>query len=226
VSHEIHLPHHGDITAPLSTALDAARSLPTDDARATARQIVIALAADGVDTVGAALAHLEAASPAERRRMLEDARTAAGLPSTAQVDRQRAAAHRVEPIEDEPERDELGASYQVCHEPGCRAFPVDPATGAPQRSRAKRWRCSVHAAGHEDDLRPWTSPIVIGPSGLRDLDAEEAEALAQRWEADRHKLQHEQRRAAAAAALPGIEAEARAEDLAWRSANLHVERTP
>jgi hypothetical protein len=94
MTREIHLPHHGDITAPLSTALDAARSLPTDDARATARQIVIALAADGVDTVGAALAHLEAASPAERRGMLDDARTAAGLATATAVKAKNAHAQQ------------------------------------------------------------------------------------------------------------------------------------
>jgi hypothetical protein len=225
VSHEIHLPHHGDITAPLLTALDAARSLPTDDARATARQVVLALAADGSSAVGDALAVLEHASPSERRAMLDDARAAAGLPSTAEVDRQRAAAHRVEPIEDEPERDELGACYPVCAEPGCRAFPVDPSTGAPQRSRARRWRCSEHAAGHEDDMRPWTSPITIGPSGLRDLDAEEVEAAAQAREAERHRLQRDQRRAAAAA-LPELDRQEGAEAAHWRSANLLPEGTP
>jgi hypothetical protein len=226
MSWTIHLPHHGDITAPLSTTVDAGRVALTGDARAVARQVALSLMADGVGTVGEALDHIEAASPTERRRMLDDARAAAGLPSTAQVDRQRAAAHRVEPIEDEPERDELGACYPVCHEPGCSTIPIDPATGAPQRSRARRWRCSEHAAGHEDDMRPWTSPITIGPSGLRDLDAEESEALAQRREADRHAAQREQRRAAAAAALPGIERAEAAEAAAWRSANLIPESTP
>jgi hypothetical protein len=84
--HEIQLPHHGDITAPLSTCADAARSLPTDDARRTARQIVLALATDGVGTVGEALERLEAASPVERRALLDDARKAAGLPTATEVD--------------------------------------------------------------------------------------------------------------------------------------------
>jgi hypothetical protein len=222
---EIRIPYV-DRNDHLSTVADAARTLSTDEDRAIARQLVLDGSASGLTTVGELLDVLEHASPSQRRRMLNDARTAAELPSTVQVDRQRAAAHRVEPIEDEPERDELGACYPVCAEPGCRAFPVDPSTGPPQRSRAKRWRCSVHAVGHEDDLRPWTSPIVLSASGLRDLAAEEAEALAQRREAERHRLQHEQRRAAAAAALPALEAQERDEAAHWWGANMMpTERT-
>jgi hypothetical protein len=218
--HAIHLPYRS-VTDPFLTVVDAARhSALTDDDRATVRQIVLSLATDGVATVGEALAVLEAASPAQRRTMLDAARHAGGLPSTAAVDRQRAAAHRVEPIEDEPERDEAGATFPVCHEDGCRAYPVDPATGAPQKHRARRWRCSEHVAGHEEDMLPWTSSIVMGPAGLRDLDAEEAERVAGHREAERHAITHTQRAAARAAELPTAEIEAAAEADAWVGANL------
>jgi hypothetical protein len=222
MSHEIHLPHHGDITAPLSTALDAARSLPTDDARATARQIVIALAADGVGTVGEALEVLEHSSPAERRAMPDDARRAAGLPDMARVDRRR--ARQAEPIDDEPDRDEAGYAFQNCAI--CGVQPLARATGAPMRTRERRWHCAAHqdqAGPH--DMEPWTNGLRFAAGGgLEDENDVEAEALAQRREAERHRLQHERRRAAAAAAaLPGIERQAALEAASWRGANLMPE---
>jgi hypothetical protein len=227
-SWEIELPHRGDPAAPLLTVVDAARVALTGDARVIARQIALNLMTDGVGTVGAALERLEAASPAERRALLGDARRAAGLPSTAQVDRARRAAHRVEPIDDEIERDELGAGYQTCAADRCRAFPIDAATGAPVRHRARRWHCAAHAhLAAPGDLDDWTSSIVIGPAGLVDLEAQEAERVLEHLEDERRAAARAQRLAARAAELPAVEAEARAEALAWQSANLlPPERTP
>jgi hypothetical protein len=220
MSHAIHLPYV-DRNDHLSTVADVARALSTDEDRAIARQLVLDGSASGLTTVGALLDHVAALDPAGRRDLLDRTRSRAGLPPLREARKTEA-----EPIADDDDRDAAGRAIQFCPEPGCRRFAADPLTGNPTPHPAKRWWCHEHAVGREEDLLPWTSPVVLGPAGLRDLAAEEAEALAQRWEAERHRLQHEQRRAAAAAALPELEHAAAAEALAWKSANLHIERTP
>jgi hypothetical protein len=219
MSHEIHLPHHGDITAPLSTALDAARSLPTDDARATARQIVIALAADGVGTVGEALEVLEHSSPAERRAMLDDARRGAGLPDTARVDRRRAsgradrrrARSRRSRLRVPELRDLRGSASRAGHRcPDADTRAPLALRGAPGPGRATRHgalderaalRCRRRPGGRE--RRRGGSPRPTSGSGTAPTP-------------------HERRRAAAAA-LPGIERQAAIEAASWRGANLMPE---
>jgi hypothetical protein len=172
----IDLPHHGDPTAPLSTVVDAARSLPTDDARVVTRQIVLALATDGVATVGQALERLEAASPAERRALLDDARQAAGLPTASAV------------------------ASKASYEAQSRAMFV--------------------AAADDVELQ-----LVPGPTGWVDVGALQEERARAHAEAQRRARELELRRAARAAELPALEAEAAAEARSWRGANLMPERT-
>ena len=88
---EIRIPFR-DRNDHLSTVADSARTLSTDEDRAVARQLVLDGSASGLTTVGQLLDRLEAASPTERRTMLDDARAAAGLPTAtalASKDRHR-----------------------------------------------------------------------------------------------------------------------------------------
>jgi hypothetical protein len=217
MSREIRLPHHGDRAAPLATVVDAARGL--EDAPVV-REIVLALAAEGVGTVGAAIELLEAATPTERRALLDAARGAAGLPSTAQVDRERVEVPTMGLLA----RDERGLAHQSCHEPGCTAQPIDPSTGGPRPVAAKRWYCAAHRAGRGSDMEPWSKRIVFGPSGLVDLAAQEVERAQERAEAERRAHTRAQRRAARALELPALEAEAVAMAAALRPANALPER--
>lgn len=82
---QIHLPHRGDLDAPIVEAAHVAGSLPTDDALVT-RQIVLDWAGD-VRTVGEGLQRLQEMVPAERRLLLDHARVEAGLPSIDDVER-------------------------------------------------------------------------------------------------------------------------------------------
>jgi hypothetical protein len=72
---------------PLTSVADAARELPTDEERAVVRQLVLGEIVGGsATTAGELLDKLEKASPEVRRKMLDDARTKAGLPTTGEVE--------------------------------------------------------------------------------------------------------------------------------------------
>jgi hypothetical protein len=159
MSWTIDLPHRGDPTEPLLTVVDAARVALQGDDRAIARQIALELMSRGFTTVGAALEVLEAASPAERRVLLDDARQAAGLPSSAQADRARARAREV-PMTGAPARDPAGYALQPCAI--CGTMPVRSDTGGPMATRARRWHCPAHEhLATSDDRADWTPRIVV-----------------------------------------------------------------
>ena len=204
----------------LSAVADAANALSPDEARVQ-RQLVLDAAMDGVATAGDLLDHLERLAPAERRALLDRTRVRAGLPPLRE-----ARKTEVPPVAEEPERDQSGYAFQNCAV--CGVQPLDPSTGAPLRTRARRWHCSAHEhLAAPGDLDDWTSRIVLGPSGYVDLDALEAERLQERREAEARAIARTQRLAARAAEVPAAEAEALAEDRAWRGANLlPIERTP
>jgi hypothetical protein len=83
---QIQLPYR-DRSAPLTDVADAARALSTDEERDTVRQLVLGEIVDGsAATVGELLDKLEKASPEQRRKMLDDARAGAGLPTTGKVE--------------------------------------------------------------------------------------------------------------------------------------------
>jgi hypothetical protein len=135
--------------------LDLPRALEDRDERAVADHLLIEAMADpGLHTVGDLLDAVEQASPQQPRRIADQAREAAGLKTfttieweAAQERHRRAAA---------PPRDVDGRSLQICHEPGCAAQAVNPATGTPEPVAARRWWCEAHRAGHEADMEPWT----------------------------------------------------------------------
>jgi hypothetical protein len=189
----------------LAEVLADQHALPRDE-RPVARAVLLELATEpGIDTAGDALDRLEAASPDERRRMLDQARAAAGLRPTGEIDRDRRweAMQASLPLSGRPPRDEAGYTHQSCAEPGCRAFPVDPTTGAMAKTNAKRWRCEEHRAGHEQDMEPWTRTLRYGRSGQPIWDNDnEAEDEAKRVE---HELERARKR------REQIQAERRAE---------------
>ncbi len=78
---EIRIPYRSrDDTLP--AVADAARALTGDD-RTVVRQIVLDAAASGLATAGDLLDRLQAGSPAERRALLDRARSSAGLPTAS-----------------------------------------------------------------------------------------------------------------------------------------------
>jgi hypothetical protein len=85
VSWSIHIPHRSP-EDPLVDVAEAAHVLPTDEARVV-RQLVLGELVDGsAKSAGELLDKLEAASPEERRKMLDAAREAAGLERTEDID--------------------------------------------------------------------------------------------------------------------------------------------
>jgi hypothetical protein len=122
VSHEIRIPYR-DRSDPLPAVVDATQALPEGDDRAVARQIVLRGMTSGMATAGDLLDELDAMSSAERRALLDGARTGAGLPSLAEVDAQRARRVRAQMIPDTPARDEGGLAYQTCAALGCAQYP-------------------------------------------------------------------------------------------------------
>ena len=107
-----------DRDEPLVTA--SQRSLPPED-RATARSLILRLATDGCGTVGQALDRLEAADSAERRRLLDDARAAAGLPSISIVEaREQVQTLNRTAVVKGPLRDSRGRIAAICSAPSAR----------------------------------------------------------------------------------------------------------
>jgi hypothetical protein len=213
-----------DRDEPLLAVADHARSLETDEARTTVRQLVLDGVRDGMATAGDLLDQLSDASPAERRTMLDDARARAGLPLTAEVDRARARAAHV-PMIGGLQRDEGGCAIQAC--PDCGAFSRNPATNEPMPVAARKWWCPEHEAGHEDDMQPWTARIAFGPSGaIVFLDEQEREAEVAEREAKRRAAELEQRHAQRLAQWPALEAERQADTRMWTGANLKTAARP
>jgi hypothetical protein len=99
VTWQINIPFR-DRSAPLTDVAEAARALQNDEERAVVRQLVLGEITGGTaTTAGELLDKLEAASPGERRQMLDAARVKARLPTTETVEARRkveaasAAAH-------------------------------------------------------------------------------------------------------------------------------------
>ena len=72
---------------PLTDVAEASRELPTDEERAVVRQLVLGEIVGGsATTAGELLDKIKAASPAERRELLDTARTKAGLKSASDIE--------------------------------------------------------------------------------------------------------------------------------------------
>jgi hypothetical protein len=84
MSHEIRIPHR-DRSDPLSSVGELARHLESPDESATVRELVTDAAGAGLTTVGDLLDRLGRLAPAERRALLDRARSSAGLPTATEV---------------------------------------------------------------------------------------------------------------------------------------------
>jgi hypothetical protein len=180
----------------LAATADAARALPAGKDRDVVRGLVLNGARDGLATAGDLLDRIEAATPAERRVMLDGARTRAGLPSLAEVDAQHARRVRAQMIPDTPARDEGGLAYQTCHAESCAQYPRSR-EGATIPVAARKWWCPEHEhLAAPGDLEPWTARIGYGPSGaIVFLDELERDAEIAEREAERRAAWLEERRA-------------------------------
>ncbi len=76
-------------------------------------------------------------------------------------------------------------------------MPIDPASGAPVPLPERRWFCEVHRDQAEPgDLDPWRpSRLVMTPTGIRDLDADAAEAERMERELESRHLAREREQA-------------------------------
>jgi hypothetical protein len=70
----------------LSDVFEAARVLPTDEARVTRQLVLDEIAGGSTTTAGELIDQLEKATPAARRAMLDAARVEVGLPDTAELE--------------------------------------------------------------------------------------------------------------------------------------------
>ena len=144
-----------------------ARHLGQDESRIM-RQIVIQARLDGVaTTAGQLIDHLERIEPHERRAMLDQARTASGLPTTADVEAVERAA-----MASEAGR-AIAARYggpTLCHGKTAAGLPCNaiPMTndGVPRRVDVVAWYCSEHIAqARPGDMDPLPGPFRYSPSG-------------------------------------------------------------
>jgi hypothetical protein len=160
-------------------------------------------------TAGDLIDKLKAASPDERRGMLDAARVKAGLPTTAEVEgRQRyeaaCATARAQGAAQSP--------WQLCHADACNAAPVNH-LGAPVPVDVIRWFCAAHIdQAAPGDMAPRGSGLRIAPSGAIvpvDDPAEHAKQAAAA-ESRRRALEHEQAERAVEAEAKRQHDEARA----------------
>lgn len=157
VSYEIPVPHR-DRDQTLLDAIDDLRQAPLSPAeRNVAREVLInAALQQGEHTIGELCDRLEAASPAERRAVLDRARDQLGLePVETVIAREKfEAGNRAL----KPGRDARGRSVQQCPADGCGRVSVGP-SGIPEPGR----RSAVVVQRTSSPRRPRRPPAARGP---------------------------------------------------------------
>jgi hypothetical protein len=162
-----------------SDSLSALGDLAGETLSGTEREVTIEvglrLAQDGCHAIGDAVDRLEELGPAGRRRIVDEARVAVGLPDIET----EAAYDRWKRTNDALRwgRDSAGRSLQLCHAEGCRTYPTD-SLGMPQPTDALRGWCGAHAhLAAPGDLNPPSDAYIIGPFGRAIPVGEERERL-------------------------------------------------
>jgi hypothetical protein len=176
--------------------ISATRLLEDPEQRATMRRLTIAAQIDGVRTSGELCDLLEAAGKGGRREIFDDAREAAGLERSQDIDDDEAWKRRQArlAVDAAGGPDAEGKRLQGCAAEGCSVVPSHPTTGQVMAVRDRRWWCEAHRhlAG-PDDHRPSddvarvdarTMQLVPPPSVVAKMQAKD-ERLA---EARRRRL--------------------------------------
>ena len=180
--------------------LELPRGLDDPEGRAVAERILFDASVSGVGTVGELLDQIQRASPDERRSMLDAARVAEGLETTADVDAEsrRKLANSAVHVP----RDPSGNAYQRCAAEGCRAIPTDRVTGIWIGVPDRKWWCPEHRhlAGPDDRLPPESGRIDPGTMGMIPPPSELARMNRERDELRAEDDAHNRRRIAAAEA--------------------------
>jgi hypothetical protein len=210
--HQLQIPYQSrDQTISDAIAANVDRALEGEDRRITFRLLFDSR----FQTMGQLLDHVSALDTDGRRRLLNQARTGCGLPTVEQEKAQRAVEATNRSLAGSVRRDGQGRAFQICGEPGCGNFPVDPATGQHMPTDAKRWYCEEHRAGHEAEMEPWSMGLRYSPSGALEFSGDaETEARRLETEAKSRAVVREVREAERreeAEALAGLEAEALAQ---------------
>jgi hypothetical protein len=193
----IDIPHRGDPDQDLVEAMaDCREGIEDGEQRHVTRQLLL-----DYDTIGEVIDALGAATPEQRRDLLDGARERVGLPTTAQADFDREFA-ALQPPRRGRQRNEAGEVIgPVCAEQDCVTQLLDPATGGPGRSRAKAWRCEVHRDGHEADMQDWAPRLGYNEVGLVvDLDEREIEIAHARLREEKLASERKRRQEESAAA--------------------------
>lgn len=214
----IHLPHRGDRSAPLATVSEAVRHLPQDEDRQVCRQLVMDWRLGGLKTVGDALDLVAALEPHERRRVLNHARKAIGLPSVEEVEAEQATPFGLQVRT-------TGGAFPSCPAEECTASPTR--FGIFYNPNVRKWWCPDHEhLAEPGDLEPRGSGLVLSPAGVP-IDFDPAAEAA-----DRAREQSRRAQLKAQAETRAVEAaEARASKRASDAAHQtelppHLRRSP
>jgi hypothetical protein len=188
---QIRIPFN-DRSEPLGAAAfdELPRYLSHPDEQRVTRYLLLQAWLDGLKTVGDVLDRLEESTPESRRRLLNEARLEAGLPTTEQVE-QREAVEQAQQLA--RGRGAKSSPWQLCHADGCNAIPMNE-LGVPVASRAVKYWCPRHRhlAG-EGDLQERQLPWTISPSGAIVERASTAEAERERVEQELREKAHQER---------------------------------
>jgi hypothetical protein len=206
----IRIPHR-DSASPVTEIADAARVLPEAE-RAVARQLALLLAVDhDCRTVGDALHVVEAADPAARRALFDQARQRADLPTTDEVEAHERFEHANRAA---IARASTNSSWQLCHAADCNAVPMNE-LGVPSETAARKWFCPTHEhLAVPGDMQPHGSGIRIAESGaLVEVDPAEEARDAARAESRRVQMEAQAAERAVEAASARINREARETEL-------------
>ena len=164
------------------------RHLPgQDEDRAAARQLVISARLDhGFTSAGELLDHVEALEPAQRRQLLDRARSEVGLPSTETVDAMRRIQSATKPF-----------GLITCAAEGCAATPTR--LGIFYDPGVQRWRCPQHIGeALPGDMEPRRLHLRRTPSGAI-VEVDPADDQRERTRAESHRAERAARDAEAQA---------------------------
>lgn len=174
----------------------AQSALPDKEDRRVLRELVLQATLAGYGTAGELYDRLEDAGPAGRRPIFDDAREAAGLKRSADIDR----AEHVQELQRQARQRAANRPIPTCAV--CGVHPTGPAGFPEEVPPARRWHCREHVAqAKPGDMDPPLPPVDFN---LRLIDPDE-DAAAER-EDERRREHHEQRKRERAAEAEVIRA--------------------